>query len=139
MASGGLWSGKWKTEAITASPQTHAARNALPFPEPIPLLTQAIQHWQRLTGACFPCSASELVQASGCVLSTYAFHTVDIPFCSGVQIGYLGWADYTCLRPQTEESAAITALARLAFFTGWGYETACGFGTARVVFRKRGG
>jgi hypothetical protein len=127
------------TPLITAAPQPHDAPDALPFPEPDVLFTLAAEHWQTLSGQPFPCSASELVQTTHCVLANYQLSTVDIPLPSAPRIGYVGWMDYTCLRAGAEETATLAALARLAFFTGWGYDTSAGFGIAQAVLRERGG
>lgn len=125
------------TPLLTTSPGIEEQADALPFPEPETLFAPALEHWRRLSGPSLASSAQHMVQATRCVLATYRLQTVHIPALSCP--GYLGWVEYTCLQPQGEAMHALWALARLAFFTGCGYETASGFGTARVVLRERGG
>lgn len=125
------------TPLLTTPPRASGGTDALPFPEPAVLFAPALESWQRLAGPALASSAQQLVQTTCCVLARYRLHTVELPALSS--LGYLGWAEYTCLQPQTEAMQALWALARLTFFTGGGYETASGFGTTRIVSRKRGG
>ena len=125
------------TPLLTTAPQGEGHPNALPFPEPETLFAPALEDWQRFSGPSLASSAQQMVQATRCVLATYRLHTVEIPVLSC--LGYLGWVEYTCLQPEAEAMQALWALGRLTFFTGCGYETASGFGTARNVLRKRGG
>lgn len=124
------------TPLLTAFSLSQKPPDALPFPEPDVLFSRLHASWQELSGPPLACSVQQMVQETRCVLANYRLRTVNIPALS--RVGYLGWVEYRCLQPRAREIVALWALARLAFFTGYGYETACGFGTARTLHRKRG-
>src|SRR6266702_4617572 len=48
-------------------------------------------------------------------------------------LGFLGWVAYECRSETTDCVAALTALARFAFFSGVGHYTSCGMGATRVT------
>lgn len=124
------------TPVLTTTATVQDPPDALPFPEPLSLLTEAGEQWHRLAGPPIPCSATQIVQATRCVLSNYHLHTTEVLLEGGSVLGYRGWVEYTCLRPRATEIAYLSALARLTFFTGCGYATTSGFGTTRILYEK---
>lgn len=130
------WRVTFVTPLLTTSPLSQEHLDALPFPEPESVFSLVHTRWQELSGPPLACSVQQMVQETRCVLATYHLRTVEIP--SLQRIGYLGWVEYRCLKSRARTIADLWALARLAFFTGYGYETASGFGTARISYRKRG-
>ena len=116
------------TPLITAEPGRQQNRNALPFPEPLPLFSSLAQRWQTLGGPTLAGSADQLIRASACVVSRYRLRSLTRAGSLPAPVGYLGWIEYECLR-YNRSCASLNALARLAFFTGTGYLTADGLGS----------
>ncbi len=55
------------TPLITKEPANQMSRDALPFPEPIPLFSSVIDSWSGLGGPGLPADTRQLVQAADCV------------------------------------------------------------------------
>lgn len=124
------------TPLITRRPTNPVSWGALPFPEPIPLFSSVIDPWQELGGPELPDDPTQLVQATDCVISHYRLFTRPVVIGGHSISGYLGWIEYECRRPDHPYLASLNALARLAFFTGTGYNTAQGLGATAVSLRS---
>ncbi len=124
------------TPLITKEPTNQMSRDALPFPEPIPLFSSVIDSWLGLGGPGLPADARQLVQATECVISLYRLRTCPISFGEHSCTGYLGWIEYECRQSDHPYLASLNALARLAFFTGAGNHTAQGMGVTNVRLRS---
>jgi hypothetical protein len=124
------------TPLITKESVNQTSRDALPFPEPIPLFSSVIDSWLGLGGPSLPADARQLVQATDCVISLYRFRTCPVAFGEHSRTGYLGWIEYECRQSDHPYVASLNALARLAFFTGAGYHTAQGMGLTNVRLRS---
>jgi hypothetical protein len=124
------------TPLITKGPVDQTSRDALPFPEPIPLFSSVIDSWSGLGGPGLPADARQLVLATDCVISIYRLRTCPVSFGEHSCTGYLGWIEYECRQSDHPYLASLNALARLAFFTGAGYHTALGMGVTNVRLRS---
>jgi len=124
------------TPLITREPTNQTSREALPFPEPVPLFSGLIDSWLELGGPELPADARQLLQTTDCVISYYRFRTCPVAIGEHSFTGYLGWIEYECRRSDHPYLASLNALARLAFFTGAGYHTAQGMGVTIVSLRS---
>ncbi len=124
------------TPLITKESVNQTSRDALPFPEPIPLFSSVIDSWLGLGGPKLPANARQLVQATDCVISLYRLRTCPVSFGEHSCTGYLGWIEYESRQSDHPYLASLNALARLAFFTGAGYQTAQGMGMTNVRLRS---
>lgn len=124
------------TPMITKEPTNQMSRDALPFPEPIPLFSSVIDSWLGLGGPGLPANARQLVQATDCVISLYRLRTCPVALGDHSCTGYLGWIEYECRQSVHPYLASLISLARLAFFTGVGYHTAQGMGVTNVRLRS---
>ncbi len=124
------------TPLITKEPANQMSRDALPFPEPIPLFSSVIDSWLGLGGPGLPADARQLVQATECVISLYRLRTCPVALGEHSCTGYLGWIEYECRQSDHPYLASLISLARLAFFTGAGYHTAQGMGVTNVRLRS---
>ncbi len=124
------------TPLITREPMNQTSRDALPFPEPIPLFSSVIDSWLGLGGPSLPADARQLVQATECVISLYRLRTCPVALGEHSCTGYLGWIEYECRQSDHPYLASLISLARLVFFTGAGYHTAQGMGVTNVRLRS---
>jgi CRISPR/Cas system endoribonuclease Cas6 (RAMP superfamily) len=67
------------------------------------------------------------------VVANYRLRTVEFRTQERTQIGFVGWAVYECRKLEAAHVSALNALARLAFFTGVGYQTARGMGAVKTT------
>jgi len=101
------------------------------YPEPGDVFSGLARRWQALVGPALPDDLDQFVQGGGCVVSGYRLHTVQFRTPERTQIGFTGWVVYECRKDSAGQMAALNALARLAFFTGVGYQTARGMGAVQ--------
>jgi CRISPR-associated endoribonuclease Cas6 len=103
------------------------------FPQPTDIFSCLARRWQGLGGPPLPVHLADFLQTGGCVVSLHRLNTVE--FCTGerTQIGFVGKVTYQCRTSDPVYVTALNALARLAFFTGIGYQTARGMGLVRTV------
>jgi CRISPR-associated endoribonuclease Cas6 len=105
-----------------------------PLPSPLDVFSGLARRWQALEGPKLPDDLTDFIHAGGCViasmkkLNTLTFHT---PRRS--QIGFTGEVLYECHKNDPTYVSALNSLARLAFFTGVGYQTARGMGAVRTA------
>lgn len=102
------------------------------YPDPTTLFPGLIHRWQALAGPPLPEGLLAFLEAGRCLISSYKLHTEQFQTAERSQIGFRGWVNYTCATQADQYLQAITALARLATFTGVGYQTARGMGAVRV-------
>lgn len=102
------------------------------YPEPGDLFAGLARRWESLNGPALPDNLDQFVQGGGCVVSGYRLRTVQFHTPERTQIGFTGWVVYECRKDSVEQVTALNALARLAFFTGVGYQTARGMGAVQV-------
>lgn len=124
------------TPLITKEPTNQMSRDALPFPEPIPLFSSVIDSWSGLGGPGLPADTRQLVQAADCVISLYRLRTCPVALGEHSCTGYMGWIEYESRQSDHPYLASLISLARLAFFTGAGYHTAQGMGATNVHLRS---
>lgn len=79
-----------------------------------------------------PEGLSTFLEAGKCFISGYKLQTEQFQTTERTQIGFRGWVTYTYPTQAEQYLGTLTALARLATFTGVGYQTARGMGAVRV-------
>lgn len=102
------------------------------YPEPQDVFSGLAKRWQALQGPALPGELIRFLQTGGCVISNYRLHTIKFVTPERTQIGFTGWVVYECRKNEPAHVAALNALARLAFFTGIGYQTARGMGAVKT-------
>src|SRR5215472_6756607 len=108
-------------------------RRAFYFPQPLPVFAELERRWRDLGGPPLPGNMLSLCERGGCVVADYRLRSSPIALPEGDCLGFLGWIAYECRSESTDCVAALTALARFAFFSGVGHHTSCGMGATRVT------
>jgi CRISPR-associated endoribonuclease Cas6 len=103
------------------------------YPEPFDVFCGLARRWQALEGPPLPDDLAEYVRGGGCVIARHRLNTVEFRTSERTQIGFVGEVVYECRKPLSEYMRALTALGRMAHFTGVGYQTARGMGVVQVT------
>lgn len=103
------------------------------YPDPPTIFTGLLHRWQSLAGPTLPEGLPAFLEAGKCFISGYKLQTEQFQTSERTQVGFRGWVLYTCLTQADQYLRDLTALARLAAFTGIGYQTARGMGAVRVT------
>ncbi len=98
------------------------------YPEPRDVFNGLIRRWKGLGGPELPADLSDFVASGSCFVANHALQTIEFRTSERVQIGFIGHVVYQCRHATQTHLAALNALARLAFFSGVGYQTARGMG-----------
>jgi CRISPR-associated endoribonuclease Cas6 len=98
------------------------------FPHPSAIFRGLAHRWQGLGGPPLPSHLADFLHTGGCVVSQHHLNTVEFHTRERTQIGFVGTVTYQCRKQDSACTVALNALARLAFFTGVGYQTARGMG-----------
>lgn len=101
------------------------------FPEPNAIFPGLKRRWDGLDGPSLTDSLGRFLIAGGCVVADYELHTETFQTSERTQKGFCGWVLYECRRYDPACIFALNALARFAFFTGVGYQTARGMGVVK--------
>lgn len=97
------------------------------FPEPVDLFTGLARRWQSLSGPDLAAGLAFFLARGDCRVASHRLATVKFQTQERTQIGFVGQVVYECIGDE-QCIAAVNCLARLAFFTGVGYQTARGMG-----------
>lgn len=103
------------------------------YPDPVDLFSGLLRRWRGLGGLDLPNDLESFVRAGGCVVSNYHLQTVKFQTPDRTQIGFVGRVGYECRKGDPVYIAALNGLARLAFFSGVGYQTSRGMGTVQTA------
>jgi len=103
------------------------------FPQPLPVFAELERRWRDLGGPPLPSNMLSLCEKGGCVVADYRLRSSPIALPERDCPGFLGWVAYECRSESTDCVAALTTLARFAFFSGVGHYTSCGMGATRVT------
>ncbi len=103
------------------------------FPQSLPVFAELQRRWRDLGGPTLPSDMLSLCERGGCVVADYRLRSSPIALPERDCLGYLGWIAYECRSASTDGVAALTALARFAFFSGVGHYTSCGMGATWVT------
>ncbi len=122
------------TPLVVSSLAVASECHAFHFPHPRPVFAELARRWQDLGGPTLPADLQFQCEKGGCVVADYRLSSSTIALPEGSCQGFLGWITYECRSESTDFVAALTALARFAFFAGVGHFTAYGMGTTRVTF-----
>ena len=104
-----------------------------PFPHPLPVFTELARRWRALDGPPLPADALSMCEQGGCIFADYHLRSCPLALPERHQPGLLGRVTYLCRSKSMDRVAALTALARFAFFTGVGCYTSDGMGATRVT------
>jgi CRISPR-associated endoribonuclease Cas6 len=102
------------------------------YPEAQDLFLGLMRRWCGLDGPELPRSLAQYLDDHGCVVASHTLRTVQFKPKERTQIGFIGRVTYECLQSDPACITALNSLARLAFYTGIGYQTARGMGTVSV-------
>jgi CRISPR-associated endoribonuclease Cas6 len=102
------------------------------YPEPLAFFSGLLRRWQALEGPSLPEGLLPFLQAGKCLISGYELRTEKFQTPERTQLGFRGWVTYESAPHAEAYVVALHALARLAPFTGVGYQTARGMGAVRV-------
>ncbi len=103
------------------------------YPDPLTVFSGLARRWQALDGPALPDDLRNYLQGGDCVVANYELTTIEFHTTERIQIGFMGHIVYTCLQNNLPYILAFNALARLAFYTGVGYQTARGMGITRTT------
>lgn len=103
------------------------------YPDPVTLFSGLYYRWQALAGPPLPEGFLPFLQTGKCLISSYHLQTHKFHTVERTQLGFSGWIVYESASRTGEYLAPLNALARLAVFTGVGYQTARGMGAVRVT------
>ena len=102
------------------------------FPVPLDVFSGLARRWESLHGPSLPGDLQDFIHKGGCVVTKHRLRTTSFHTSRRTQIGFIGSVTYTFLEKIPSYVAAINALARLAAFTGIGYQTARGMGAVNI-------
>jgi CRISPR-associated endoribonuclease Cas6 len=103
------------------------------FPEPCDVFGGLARRWRDLEGPELPEDFERSLLAGGCVVSKHNLRSVEFRTSERTQIGFVGKVVFECRHTSSSFAAALGSLARFAFFTGVGYQTARGMGTVKTT------
>jgi CRISPR-associated endoribonuclease Cas6 len=106
------------------------------YPEPLDVFSGLARRWRALEGPALPDDLDHFLRTGGCVAANYRLETVEYRTSERIQIGFVGYMVYACRKHNPACITALNALARLAFFTGVGYQTARGMGATRTTLAR---
>jgi CRISPR-associated endoribonuclease Cas6 len=121
------------TPLVVPSLREASGHRAFYFPQPLPIFAELERRWRDLGGPSLPSDMLSLCERGGCVVADYRLRSSPIALPERDCPGFLGWVAYECRSASTDCVAALTALARFAFFSGVGHYTSCGMGATRVL------
>jgi CRISPR-associated endoribonuclease Cas6 len=98
------------------------------YPEPFDVFSGLQRRWSALHGPTLVTNLGDRLRDAACVISGYDLKTHTFATQERTQIGYTGDVHYELRNTEPEFVQTVCALARLAHFTGIGYQTARGMG-----------
>lgn len=102
------------------------------LPEPVDVFNCLVNRWNGLGGPHLPSSLIEYIDSGGCVVSDINIRCVTSQLRERVQKGVTGRVTYELSERDPACASAMHQLARLAFFSGVGYQTARGMGAVKT-------
>lgn len=121
------------TPLVVSSPAAASEGRTSHFPHPRLVFAELARRWRDLGGPTLPADLLSRCEQGGCVVADYRLYGSTIALPEGGRQGFLGWIVYQCRSGSPDFVAALTALARFAFFAGLGHFTTCGMGATRVT------
>ena len=103
-------------------------------PDPRDVFGSLARRWRALEGPPMASGLEQFLESGGCVIAGYSLHTVTFKTAERTQVGFVGEVRYEHIKRSTPHTGAINALARLAVFSGVGYQTARGMGVVQTNF-----
>lgn len=98
------------------------------LPDATDLFTGLARRWVDLGGPIMPTNLADYLRSGGCIISELGIHTVTCNLTDRTQKGFVGRVTYECDMRDQMCAVAVNQLARLAFYSGVGYQTARGMG-----------
>lgn len=102
------------------------------FPTPVNVFTGLTRKWRVLNGPTLPDGLLDWITGGGCVVAEHRLETKNFRVNQWTQIGFIGTITYEILGENDVYTRALNGLAKLAFFTGIGCQTARGMGLTQV-------
>lgn len=104
------------------------------FPEPSDVFLGLQRRWAALGGPDLTPELANSLNDAGCIIACHQLQTTAFQAPERLQIGFYGSVTYQLRNTNPEFVRAMCALARLAQFTGVGYQTTRGMGlvSARI-------
>lgn len=98
------------------------------LPEPTDVFLGLQRRWDALGGPALSPDLAEILSNAGCIISRHQLATATFRTSERLQIGFQGSVTYQLRHPSPEFVQSMCALARLAHYTGVGYQTTRGMG-----------
>lgn len=119
--------------AVTRQDNQRKRYTAL-HPDPLTIFSLLTRRWQDLGGPPLPDHLADYLTDGGCVTKAYELSTTEFTHRRRVQLGFVGRVVYICRQPDPDCIQALNWLARLAPFSGIGYQTTRGMGAVATHF-----
>lgn len=102
------------------------------LPEARDVFMGLARRWAALNGPHLPHDLEGFIQSGGCVICEHTIRSETFVAPDRTQKGFVGHVGYECLGKNRDKVLALNALARFAYFSGVGYQTARGMGAVRT-------
>jgi CRISPR-associated endoribonuclease Cas6 len=122
------------TPTAVTRPDKQRKRYTVLHPDPLTIFTLLARRWQDLGGPPLPDDLADYLADGGCVTKAYELFTTEFRHRGRVQLGFGGRIVYTCRQANPNCVHALNWLARLAPFSGIGYQTTRGMGAVATRF-----
>lgn len=107
-------------------------RYSLLFPDPTAVFLGLHRRWRSLDGPSVLLDLEPNLRDAACVIARYQLRTESFRTAERVQIGFVGSVMYECRQANEVFARSLCALARLAHYTGVGYQTTRGMGLVQA-------
>lgn len=105
-------------------------------PDPKTLFRGLAWKWRSIGGEPLPATFDDYLSSDGCVIATRKLKKGFVKLAERSQIGFLGSVTYECRIPDRACITAINRLAKMAYFTGCGYQVCRGMGSVRTELHE---
>lgn len=102
------------------------------YPEPVDVFHNLLRRWVSLGGPSLTPDLVESLHSAGCIISRYELQTAVFPSPERLQVGFRGSVTYELRYSNPAFVQSMCALARLAHYTGVGYQTTRGMGLVQT-------
>lgn len=123
------------TPTAIAKIDGHGKRFFSLFPDVVDVFSGLAYRWKSLNGPALPDDLNDFLRLGGCITTSHQIQTVAFRTRERLQIGFVGSVSYECRSANTAYLGALHGLARMAFFTGVGYQTTRGMGLTHTTIK----
>ena len=103
------------------------------LPDPVDIFLGLQRRWHALGGPALRRDLAAILNDAGCIIARHQVQTTVFQAPERLQIGFCGSVTYQLRNTNPEFVQALCALARLAHFTGIGYQTTRGMGLIQTT------